>query len=275
MNAAADQSVAGADDRWMLFERQTPEGYPLVVLARTGNPLVDEALRKAIITIVRCEADISLVNDRGMPMQTDRLYPVEEVLARKLDAFDVGAFHVASVTGDGLRRIVFAHASPLEFNPILTVFDIDGYVLSAANVDDRAAWIALVSPTDIDRQLDGDRGVILNLEENGDDGLAPRKTDFWFYGERDALENVAADLGPWGYSVDRWLSDPAGVVLTTEMPVDFGTFSEVTPVLIATADRHGVTYDGWETFVVGHTQSHPEPKAERQSCLAKLFGGKN
>lgn len=275
MSDDADRSVAGDDDTWMLFDRTTDDGYPLVVLTRTGNPLVETSLHEAIITIVRCQADIPLVNDHGMPQHTDRLYPVEEAIARELDALDAGAMHIASVTGHGLRRIVFTHPSSLDFQPMLKHFSPEGYSLSASTAEDREDWITLVTPTEVERQLNGDIGVISNLEKNGDDGFASRKTDFWFYGATSALEKIVTDLGPWGYVVDHWLKDPEGVVLTTETPVDLETFREITPVLIATAERHGATYDGWETIVVRDASiAEPPTPPKPQSLLGRLFGAK-
>lgn len=276
MSEAPDQSVAGDDDTWVLFERLTQDSYPLVVLARTGNSLVDDALRNDHLSVVRCQADIDIVNDVGMPQQTDRIYPIEDKLARELNAFGVGALHVASVTGDGERRMIYTHATPLDFDPILQLLQAEGYALSAWIPTERDSIIELITPSDTERQLNGDMSVISNLEKNGDDGITPRKTDFWFYGERASLERVVTELEPWGYSVDHWLDDPEGVVLTTKTAVDFGTFREVTPVLVAAAERQGVTYDGWETFVVRVDLTEPEPPAKPQtkSLLSKLFGAK-
>ena len=272
MSAEVDHSVAGDKDAWLLFDRTTPDGYPLVVLARTGNVLVEASIRDAFMTVVECEPDVALVNERGMPQHTDRIYPVEDALARELHALSVGALHVASVTGDGLRRLVFTHAQPLDFEPVLRPFEVEGYSLRGTSVDDRDEWVALVTPTDVDRLLDGDRGVISHLEDSGDDGSVPRKTDFWFYGDSAALAKLAEDLGPWGYAIDHWLDDPEGVVLTGEIPANYETFCEVTPMLVSMAERHGVTYDGWETFVVRPEQEPVEPAP--QSLLSRLFGAK-
>jgi hypothetical protein len=134
----------------------------------------------------------------------------------------------------------------------------------------------LITPTTIEQQLNGDMSVITNLEQNGDYGRAPRKTDFWFYGATSQLGALVADLEPWGFSVDHWLEDPEGVVLTCQTSVDLTTFRELTPILVGMADRHGVTYDGWETFIVRAdapaTQLPSQPKP--QSMLSKLFGAK-
>jgi hypothetical protein len=259
----------------MLFERLTPENYPLVVLARSGNPCVEQSLRERNLSVVRCEAEPDLVNDRGMPQHTDRLYPLEDALADQLTALDVGAFHVASVTGNRLRQIIYSHSLPVNFDAMLGAFDIQGYSLRSLAPSDRDALIELVSPTELDRQLNDDRRVISNLQEHGDDVRIPRKTDFWFYGPPHAVQNVAAELEPWGLSIDHWLDDPEGIVLTAHLPVDFDAFREITPVLVSTAERHQTRYDGWETLVVqadGESREIDEQKP--QSLLSKLFGAK-
>jgi hypothetical protein len=274
MTDQTDLTVQGDTDKWILFDRQTVDGYPLVVLARTGNAVVERSIHQEIVTVVRCEADASIVNDRGMPGHTDRVYEVEDQIANQLEALDVTAFHIASVTGDGLRRLVYSHSSALDFEPIVRQFHVDGYSLSSGLADDRAAIIALVSPTNVEQQLNGDLGVISNLEKHGDDGRAVRKTDFWFYGGRGALEAAAVELQPWGYSIDHWLSDPEGVVLTTDTAVDFETFRDITPVLVEVADRHALNYDGWETFVALPKPHEAEPQKPK-SLLSRLFGKKD
>ena len=127
----------------------------------------------------------------------------------------------------------------------------------------------------LDHQLNGDLSVISNLGEHGDVGLVPRKTDFWFYGDFPRLEALAGDLEPWGFSVDHWLEEPVGVVLTCETKVDFETFKELTPILVSQAQRHNLNYDGWETFVLKpESEKIEQPKAPKQSLLSKLFGAK-
>lgn len=275
MTEAPDQSVAGDNDHWMLFERLTSDGYPLIVLARTGNMLVENQLRDGNLTVVRCRADASIVNENGLPRHTDRIYPLEDILAQKLFAADVGVLHAASVSGDGERRMVYAHADPLNFAPMLEGLAVEDYALSVARPVNRVEIIDLITPTVIDVQLNGDRDVISNLEKHGDDCSVSRKTDFWFYGAKDGLQGLAADLEPWGYSVDHWLDETDGVVLTSDTSVEFGVFREITPVLVGTAEKHGVTYDGWETFVVGKGKSEVEPpKPQSTSLLSKLFGAK-
>jgi hypothetical protein len=259
----------------MVFDRRTSDNYPLVIRARVNNAEVNKRTKTGIVTIVHCDAEIASVNDWGMPPHTEDFDKVEDGLHRELGAFDIGAFHVANVTGDGQRRLIFAHASPLDFGPVLNLFNISGFTLRASKPEDRQDLIDLITPSAVDRQLNGDLGVISNLQKNGDDGEAPRKTDFWFYGPRPDLERLNAELAPQGYKVDHWLDEPLGVVLTRSMPVDFDTFREVTPVLVAAADKHGVTYDGWETFVIQPTpEASPAQVTQSKSLLSRFFGAK-
>jgi hypothetical protein len=276
MNEAAGRSVGGDTDTWMLFERSTEEGYPLIVLARTGNSLNETAWDSGIATVVHCVAESDLINDRGMPQHTDHIYPVEEGLARELTAFDVDALHVASVTGDGERKVVYVHRLPLNFDPIVNQFSVEGYRLQTGAVADKSSLRALVTPSALDHQLNGDLGVISNIEKNGDDGLTPRKTDFWFYGDIAALESLVTELGPWGFTVDHWLAEPEGVVLTCNSKVDYETFKEMTPILLAVAERHDVTYDGWETFIINpeSAAAAPPEQPKPQSLLSRLFGAR-
>ena len=275
MSDDPDMTVTGDNDAWMLFERHSSDGYPLVVLRRTGNSRVDATLREGIVTIVHCEAVSALVNERGMPQHTDRIYPIEDLLAKKLATVAAACFHVASITGDGERRLVYAHRTPIDFASLLASLKAEGYSFRCSVAADRALLLELVEPTTLDRQLNGDRQVIANLQKHGDDGVVPRKIDFWFYGAKNGLDALISDLSQSGYFVDHWLNDPDGVVLTREMPADGEAFYEATPILINAATRRGVEYDGWETFVVkAASLLEPSSNSKLQSLLNKLFGAK-
>ncbi len=271
-----DLSVAGEADRWMTFMRQSEDGYPLSIFVRMNNPRVQSLLGSGLITAVRFDPPVEFVRDDGLPADLAALQDCEEFFLKELQLLDVGAFHFGSITGDGGRSAYLVHELEIDFQPLIDLQKAAHIGVSASIVSDRARLLDLVSPTAIEQQLNGDLGVISNLERNGDDGASARRTDFWFYGQRSDLVALAEELAPWGYSVDRWLDDPEGVVLFTDTSVDFETFRDVTPVLVGTAEKHGVTYDGWETFVVGPGVSEPASteKPKPKSLLSKLFGGK-
>ncbi|MHA6719412.1 ribonuclease E inhibitor RraB [Sphingomonas sp. RS6] len=275
MRDAPDLSVAGDNDSWILLDRQTEDGYPLVVLARTGNASVVDAVRNDFVTVVRAIADSDLVNDGRMPLHSDRLYPVEEGIAQALSAIGVGALHVASITGDGQRRMIYTHGEPLDFAPLLERFCPDGYALNAG-LDEKQSLIDLITPTAIDVKLNGDMSVISHLEKNGDDGTVQRRTDFWFYGDTERLAELAEELGQSGFVFDRWLAEPDGVVLSRETSVDLEIFRNLTPMLVDAAEKHGVEYDGWETSVVrsGDDEVTPAVASKPISILTKIFGAK-
>ena len=232
----------------MIYERVASDGKPLVVVARTGNADVQTLLLNGRATVVICRTDPVNVNDQGMPQGTDRLYSIEDKLDEEAPA--TGAIRVASVTGQGQRRMFFVHNGPLDLSPMLQTIRVPGFVCDASEVGDRQALIQLVTPTPLEIQLNGDQEVIANLEKSGDDGHAPRKTDFWFYGQRGQLESLTANLKAHGISFDHWLGNPTGVVLSRTMPVDFAAFKELTPTIVGAAKQFGVEYDGWETLVV-------------------------
>lgn len=237
-------------DRWMLYERATPDGMPLIVLARTGNTKAQALLLDGRATAVVCLADPANVNSRGMPQNTDRLYPMEDRLDTEPALRAAGAILIASVTGQGQRRTIMLHRDPIDFLRILQAISVQGFTCAASEVTDRKVLIDLVTPSPLDIQLNGDRDVIGSLNKQGDDGHRPRKTDFWFYGQRGSLEALSANLQAHGFNVDHWLHDPTGLVLSRKMPVDWAAFQELTPVIVGAAAQSKVDYDGWETMVV-------------------------
>lgn len=248
VNAQAAEAPPKNGERWMLYQRGASDGRPLVVIARTGNVEAQTLLLNGRATVVVCRTDPSNVNDQGMPQGTDRLYPIEDKLDEELPA--AGAIRIASVTGQGQRRMFFVHNGPLDLPPMLQTIRVSGFACDASEVGDRQALIQLVTPTRLESQFNGDQEVIANLQKSGDDGHTPRKTDFWFYGQRGPLGLLTANLKAHGFSLDHWLKSPTGVVLSRKMPVDFAAFQALTPVIVGAAEQSGIEYDGWETLVV-------------------------
>ncbi|WP_112308717.1 ribonuclease E inhibitor RraB [Pseudogemmobacter bohemicus] len=238
------------NDHWMTYDRATGDGQPLVVLTRTGNARAGALLENGQASVVICEADPQTVGERGMPIGTARLYALEDIFAGDPGFLATGALHIASVTGQGQRRIYLVHPGALELTPWLAGFQVQGFTCQATPVEDRPALIALITPTRVEAQLNGDQSVMASLQKHGDDGSATRNTDFWFYGERLALDLVAAGLAPHGFTVNDWTSDPPGVILSRDMPVTWPEFQWLTPILVGVEERTGTEYSGWETMVV-------------------------
>ncbi|TCM19406.1 uncharacterized protein DUF695 [Novosphingobium sp. PhB165] len=248
--AQAEADNAGTDDTWMVYDRAGVNGHPLVVVARTGNAEAESLLREGLVTGVSCRAAAGNVNENGMPQGTDRIYALEDRLLGARTLVEAGGMHVASVTGDGQRRMFYVHRDPVDLGAIVSAMPVAGFACDVCAVTDRQSLIALVTPTALERQLNGDQSVIASLQKQGDDGHAPRKTNFWFYGDKQSLASLSVYLKPRGFTVDHTLKDPAGVVLSREMAVDLTEFRSITPVLVDAVGRFGVEYDGWETFVV-------------------------
>lgn len=258
VSAQADNAASAKSEHWVIYERVASDGKPLVVVARVGNASVQALLLNGRATAVICRADPANVNDQGMPEGTKHLYPIEDKLDEEPALLAAGGIRVASVTGQGQRRMYILHRDPLDLSQLLRKTQVQGFSCDALEVNDRHAMVRLLTPTPLEVQLNGDQEVIANLEKSRDDGHATRKTDFWFYGQRRSLDKLSFDLKAHGFSVDHWLSDPIGVVLSRTMPVNFEVFKELTPVIVDVAEQSGVDYDGWETMVV----SQPSTKAD-------------
>lgn len=250
ISAQPVQLATADDDAWMIFDRVAPDGMPLVVVARAGTAPAHMRVFTGHVTVVTCRADLANIGARGMPQGTAGLYALEDTLAVAPSFRAAGAIQIASVTGQGQRLMYFVHPDPLDVTPILDATQVQGFSCAAGDVEDRKALVQFLTPRPVDIRLNGDRSVIAALYQTGDDLAVPRKTDFWFYGQRGSLKDLVAGLGAYGFSVDRWLSGPVGVVLTRDMPVSFPEFYELTPVILDMAERAGVEYDGWQTLRV-------------------------
>jgi hypothetical protein len=250
VHGVAIDPVAGQDDRWMLMERKAISGLPLVVLARVDNPRVSASLDADILTEVRCKADQSLLLENEMPSAISRIYALEDALADHQSFIKARALHVASITGEGVRRIVYSRILASDAESIVSSINIEGFSCRTNQIVDRKALSIIIVPTDLDRQLDGDMSVISNLKKEGDLGNVVRRTDFFFIGEESRLKRLASSLTAKGFQISEIPKKPGSIVLYREMAVDFSEFQVLTPSLLEAAKNSGVTYDGWETFVV-------------------------
>lgn len=248
--AAPHMADAMASQKWDVYSRTDASSRPIVVVALRRSAAAEALLQNGLVTIVRCIADPSLVNEQGMPQGSARLYALEDQLDREPRLVAANGIRLASVTGQGARQMVFAHRSPTDLTTVLSAFSVDGYTCHASAEPDRAALIALITPTNLERQLNADADVVAELQKQGDDGHVPRNTDFWFYGRPSALEALADSLKASGFSVNHWLEHRSGIVLTRSMTVNIGSFQAVTPAIVAAAQQSGVEYDGWETEVL-------------------------
>jgi len=266
--AEAPPTTCGDNDKWLLLERRSSSDLPLVVRAR-DNAQVTEFSRQHSAIAVICEVRRDLVNENGMPMCMDELYRIEDDLVAEASRHAQQAFHTASVTGDGRRVIYFALATGFPAGDLTSATSPTCCVVSLTSDFDFDTYIEFVTPTLLDRQWDGDRQVIGVLQENGDDGDQLRAVDFWFYGSRPQLEALVSHLSSAGFRLNRWLDETGGVILSQDCAAHMQAFADITPFLIATAEELGVTYDGWETFVVAK-QSPTLPL--KPSVFGKIFG---
>jgi len=85
------------------------------------------------------------------------------------------------------------------------------------------------------------------LAEQGDSGITPRHTLFYFYGEEEAHGDLCEVARRAGF-LTRGQGDMA--VLETTMPVDEASFSPVSAMMQTWAAAFQLDYDGWECAVV-------------------------
>lgn len=265
-----DLSVAGDDDRWMLLDRLSSEDFPLIVRTRI-NPVAAEFGEANRIIAVICDLDPKYVRDDGLPTCLDELHQLEDLIVEAVAASGPAAFHTASVTGDGRRVLYFAIERGLDAAAAIEEVASEVAVLSVYDDFDFETYRDFVTPTALDKQFDGDRSVISNIQKHGDDGATPRKIDFWFYGARPALETLIDRLKVNGFSLDHWVDEPEGVVLSIETSANMNSFGEITPLLVDTAAELSVEYDGWETPVVSESSPQSQP-ALKPSLFGRLFG---
>ena len=263
-------SVAGDDDKWMLLERVSADDYPLIVRSRINSAIDDFVASNCAIAVI-CDVSAEHVRDDGMPTCMDELYRLEDEIVASVANAGERAFHTASATGDGRRVIYFAAETSFDIEAFVGSIKSSVAAISVLKTLEMDVYRDFVAPTKLDRQSNGDRGLISNLESHGDDGSASRKIDFFFYGERDRLVELKNHLAAEGFEVNRWLDQPCGVILSRDGEASQSAFRLLTPLIVEAADECGVEYDGWETPLVGANPSPPEVEI-KSTLLGKLFG---
>ena len=269
--SGVDMSVAGDEDQWMLLERASSEGLPIIVRSRI-NPTIEKFSETHSVIALICDVRPNLVRDDGMPLCMSELYELEDQIVSLVADTDKQAFHTASATGDARRVIYFASERGTDFDAIVSTLVQDVVIVSASVDFDFKTYRDFVSPTDLDRQLDGDRKVIAALEEHGDQLDVPRSVEFFFYGERSALEVFLEETKTHGFTLGIWLDDPIGMMLNRLMSAEITEFRQLTPYLVDLAQRLGISYDGWGTPMA--TAKALEINPPKPSLFAKLFGPK-
>lgn len=257
LNAQADQAFSIPEDRWIVFQRLATDRMPLVVSARTGNATVQNLIMNGLMTVVDCQATLANVNNQGMPGELESMYALEDRLFAQPVFLAANAVHVASVTGQGQRRTVIVHSEPLDLTQLLEQAQVPGFSCNASQSENRPGLVELITPTILEIEINRDLDVIDWLQGNGDDGITPRKTNFRFFAERQALDVLIEGLAPYGFFVDGWETEPNGVVLSRIMPVSWSEFRELTPIIVAAAEHSGVAYDGWQTVIISNSPTMP------------------
>jgi hypothetical protein len=270
----SDMSTAGENDRWILVERQSSDGSPLLVRTRIGNQEVNDFSKAHKVTAVICDILPALTRADGMPTCLDKLHLLEDEIVEAMARQGGRAFHTASVTGDGRRVLYLAHSSSLQIKDAIAKIVSDVCEIQVFDELKFETYSDFVTPTVIDMKLDGDRQVLTALEGHGDLADAPRAIEFFFYGERANLEEFLAEAHGRGFTLDHWIEEPSGVMVTRTMPAEFSDFRELTPYLVEAADRFGIDYDGWGTSIVAAPLQSEPMAAPKSPRLAQLFGFK-
>lgn len=255
----------------MLLQRVSESGQPIVVRTRI-NPDIYEFARSNRISALICDVEPKLVSEQGMPLCMDALYDLEDRLVGLIKESPKRAYHTASATGDGRRTIYIAHSADLDIGDVAGSAPCDVATIWATDDFAVETYEEFISPTPLDVQIDGDHSVISSLQKQGDDGVAPRKIDFWFYGDRPSLEDLASRLSDEGMFIDHWLDgDRVGLVMSKTAPASHDHFSALTPAILEASQATGVEYDGWETLVLADLSAEPSP-SQPTSLLRRLFG---
>lgn len=245
-----DMTTAGDADKWIVLRRETQAGMPIIIRVRPNRDIRDYA-RSNRITAVNCEVEPGLVNEHGMPTCMDALYAFEDrIVALAGDSCEL-VFHLASATGDGRRTIILAHSSLFDTSEIAANAVCDEARVSVRPIADNDAFEEVFYPTEFDLQMDADRAVLAEINEQGDDGSAERKIEFWFYGLPGGLQELSDMLAPSGFCFERWTDENrSGLVLALMTPATQAHFAALNEVIIQATEGTGVTYDGWETPVI-------------------------
>ena len=101
----------------------------------------------------------------------------------------------------------------------------------------------------------GDRSVVQQLQQSGDDLTKARRVDHWIYFAKQndmlAFKNAMSNkykIEKYGKNAETNL--PYEIQIFHTQKIDLNSINNVTSKLIEIAQKFNGDYDGWETFVV-------------------------
>ena len=158
-----------------------------------------------------------------------------------------GGRFAAKRTGQSARSI-FLHG-PHDLKPGIESISERHLKLDISVTSAQFSDVLALMPSKLEAALERDRRIIAILEQEGDDGHAPRKTLYWIYdvapSDREDVDRRLKDLGFLLESHDGKSKCFARIA-----PVTLQSIEQDTRSLFELCEEFGCRYDGWETEVV-------------------------
>lgn len=189
----------------------------------------------------------------------DILLKFEESLNNYI-ANNSDGIYVGRLTTDG-RRDFYVYVSNSDklvsnISQLMQDFSEYQYALKSINDPDWEQYFNFLYPNPHELQKIMNRGVVAQLEKNGDSLTKPRMVFHWIYFRTaESMNEYIKQIIDWGYKVDNTANDkslgeyPFVLSISRTDSVDYHNIDAHILPLWELAKKNNANYDGWETSV--------------------------
>ncbi len=241
-------------DHWDLYQTDI-EGFRAIIVFDDGAG--EELKRRDLPNLLRIQIELEEESGSGLPDDNEvhALNALEEQFEGLVSA--AGGQYVGRVTVQSHRTFYYyvdftSDRARSILEPVVTGCAYELGMKLEADAAHATYWRDLCPSSD-ERQMMSDMKVIYQLEEHGDDLMAPRRVDHYaYFTNRQQIDLFVNWARNEGFEVDRIMSPSCetpqhSVVLHHRCRPLPDEISAHTIALSETARSLGGEYDGWET----------------------------
>jgi len=227
---------------------------------RSDLGLINIAPFTAYNKVICLEIKLNIPREDGLSSseESDILFKIEEAITRilenKLEAVFAGA-----ETTDSKRRFYFYCHDITLYDKFISdeMIKFPSYEFEFSDWEDIKwdTYLKFLYPSDEDLQRMGNRNVIENLEERGDDLKTPREVIHWIYFKlKENRTKFITKISSDGFTIEELEKHSEdsnfGLLISRIEDVDLDNIDEVVLKLFRLAKECNGGYDGWETQII-------------------------
>jgi uncharacterized protein (TIGR01619 family) len=207
--------------------------------------------------VLKISFQMNSVNEEGLSSSEEELNAFGEIEDELIEKLTKNELFVGRITSNGFRDFYFYtkdNKIQAKLNEVLKKYNQFKYTLNFEVDENWNKYYKLLYPTDEEFQKIGNRSVLDNLEEGGDNLTLEREVFHWIYfkTEKDR-ENFIKEIEKLNFSIvtkSKIKDDlPFQLQIKRVDKVDEESVNEYVIQLWKLAPKYNGNYDGWETSI--------------------------